>query len=141
MQRNDVGVAHIVAIPHGVSQQEPPLPPVRRAHVGCAEHVVGPPIAEVGQSPEYGSHRSASNRVAGIRTTHLPWCRSQTGDVFEEDPRWLHLADDSLDVVPEPSGIGVSLPLAGGTERLAWEASNDCVHDLTPRDACERRGI
>ena len=50
-----------------------------------------------------------------------------TGDVFEEDPLWVALADDAGDIGPEVPRIIGAAALSGGTERLAGISGEDDV--------------
>lgn len=104
-----------------VGQNEDPFPKVRRANLGRAEHAPIRIEPERGQVPEN----------VPDSTSQEPW------DVLQEDDPGSHLANDSRDVGPDPSGVGLGEALPGGADRLAREACRDEIHDATPRAACE----
>lgn len=54
-----------------------------------------------------------------------------TGDVFEEHPFRIALADDAGDVGPQVAGIVLPAPLSGVAERLAGIAGKDGVDCAT----------
>jgi len=63
--------------------------------------------------------------------------RKVPAHVFEEDEARLALADDSSDLGPEVSRVGLGSSLPGGAERLARVARRDEIHDAAPRSAIE----
>jgi|SRR3990167_2448802 len=91
-------------------EAEPPLPEVRGAHFGRAEHRPLRIVPELGQAPEYVGDRPIAYRsICGVvqrdpdRIANTSVGAEDPGHVLEVDPRWLDLADDSRDVIPEPS--------------------------------------
>jgi hypothetical protein len=57
--------------------------------------------------------------------------------VFEKHDCRFHFANDSTDVGPKVARIAFSTTPAGDTERLAWVARSERIHDATPRAAIE----
>jgi hypothetical protein len=58
-----------------------------------------------------------------------------TGDVFEKDPLWAALVDDTGDVGPEVPGVVGTLAFACGAEGLARVTGQDDV-ESTVEDTC-----
>lgn len=93
----------------------------------------------------------------GFRGKHQPFriepCRGQAAEneieppkrefvhVFQEDESRSNLANDSLDVRPEPARVVDAKALSGRGDGLAREARNDEIHDATPGVAVEAREI
>jgi hypothetical protein len=59
------------------------------------------------------------------------------GDVLEEAPLGLTLADDAGDVGPEVAGVGLAEPLPGDAERLARIPAMNNVNQPSPRAGVE----
>jgi hypothetical protein len=106
----------------GVGQNEKPLPPVGRPDFRCREDPGRDAVAQV-------------NEVANnVRRS----AREVPGDVLEEAPLGLALADDVVsDVGPEVPGIGRSETLAEAGERLARIAAVNDVNASSPAPAVE----
>ena len=58
-------------------------------------------------------------------------------DVFEEADGRFDFADDAGDVRPEVTRVFVAELFSGDTERLAWIAAMDDIHNAAPRFAVE----
>jgi len=64
-----------------------------------------------------------------------------TGDVFEEDPLWVALADDAGDIGPEVPRIIGAAALSGSTEGLAGISGEDDVEGAAKRTGIEAAKI
>ena len=62
-------------------------------------------------------------------------------DVFQEDASGSYLANQSLNVRPEPSIVVGSRSSTGDAPRLAGESPNDPIHSINERFAVEGSGI
>jgi len=63
--------------------------------------------------------------------------RQMTGDVLEEAECGLALSKNASDVWPEVSRVVCSGACSGQAKRLTGVASNDAIHDSTPRASIE----
>lgn len=104
-----------------VGQHEESLAQVRRANIGRGEQT---PLRI---EPERGNVA----KHIGEPKAKVAW------DVLEEDDGSSALFDDSSHLGPEVSLVRFSESLAGDGEWLARVASNDAIHDATPRSAVE----
>jgi hypothetical protein len=118
-----VGVGHIPrsspraapsrAIGVGHADDEHPRAPVRRANVS-------------GRNPQ--GARSIAKSFDVREDLGEPGARAAC-DVFDDDPPWSQLADDSRELEPQTgSCTGEAGALAGGANVLARETSADNVH-------------
>ena len=60
-----------------------------------------------------------------------------TGDVFEEDPLWVALADDAGDIGPEVPRIVGTAAFTGGAEGLAGISGEDGIESPAERQCVE----
>lgn len=105
----------------GVGQTEPPLSLVWSANVGRCETEPFRIVPCFGQRPE------------NVVDPHS----KDAWDVFQEDESRSHLANDSINVGPEPSIVVESGALADNGDWLARESRSDEIHNATPRSAIE----
>lgn len=108
----------------GVSQQEPPLSPVGRSHVGCAETVPLRIVPERGQRPENVSEGSP---VVGSE---------EAGHVLQEDVARSKLTDDPGALRPEPPRVFARFAQPRERDGLAGEACAEGVDGGEVGGAC-----
>jgi hypothetical protein len=99
----------------GVSQKEPPLPSVRRAHIGRSEHVPFSSVPERGQGPE---NLSEGGSIPGRKKPRNVLQEDEAGSKFANDPRVFR---------PEPPLVFLRLAAPCERDRLTGEASADEV--------------
>lgn len=104
-----------------VGQDEEPLASVRRSDIGRAQHTplrIEPERGKVGKD-------------VGEPKRNVP------GDVLEEPKRGAGFVEDSCDVRPQVSLVGVAESSSGDAEWLARVAACDEIHRATPRSSVE----
>jgi hypothetical protein len=107
----------------GVGQEEHPLPPVRRAHVACAEHIPRRIEPELGQVTE---HLSESPPVVSGK---------EPKDVLHEHEARSNVSNDPAILTPEARPLAAEArALSGEADVLAREAAAD---DVNPRESVD----
>lgn len=98
-----------------VGQKEPPLPSVRRAHIGRSKHVPFSSVPERGQGPE---NFSEGGSIPGRKKPRNVLQEDEAGSKFANDPRVFR---------PEPPLVFLRLAAPCERDRLTGEASADEV--------------
>lgn len=98
-----------------VGQKEPPLPSVRRAHIGRSKHVPFRSVPERGQGPE---NLSEGGSIPGRKKPRNVLQEDEAGSKFANDPRVFR---------PEPPLVFLRLAAPCERDRLTGEASADEV--------------
>lgn len=94
-----------------VGQKEPPLPSVRRAHIGRSKHVPFSSVPERGQGPE---NFSEGGSIPGRKKPRNVLQEDEAGSKFANDPRVFR---------PEPPLVFLRLAAPCERDRLTGEAS------------------